>query len=259
MTLILTVILLGAGNVSAQLDFGSPQVSKEEINLYAEPFYKLMAAPLGAGRLLPAGVTGWTLGLETMATPVPDREQFENAERSVWPAVRALAGFQLDNAALGIRGMGWRDPRMGTVFTYGTNLSGRLPVGKLVSLALQGGWDHLSFGSTYSYYSGGTILSGGEVVPGDYTLHEDSWGGTVGLVIRPALWEFFARTGPEVTRAHLRYLYYPSQRAQEVRTSKTMKGWRTEGGAGWRGFQVAVGYYFEPYATLGWSWTWKSF
>ena len=248
--------LFAALPAQAQLDFGSPEISESQISEYAVPFYKLMAAPLGSGRAIPLTRDGWSLGLETMATPIPDREPFENAERSVWPAGRIVAGGTFRNMGFGLRGMGWRDPRMGSVATFGTYAGYRMPLGKGWEAALQGGWDHMSFRSTYSYYAPGSIFEGGEQVPGDYTLRENNWGATAGLAFRPGNWIFLIRGGPEATFAHLQYLYYPSVGRREANSSTTLRGWRTEAGTGWRGFRLEGGYYFEPYVTLGWNWNW---
>ena len=250
-------LLLAPLPATAQLDFGSPEVSEADIDRYARPFYSLMAAPLGSGRALPLPRDGWALGLETMATPIPDREPFENSQRGVWPAVRATAGGTFHNAEAGIRGMSWRDPRMGSAATWGAHVGYRVPLGNRFETALQGGWDHIHFRSTYAYEVPGSLLTSGEHVPGNYTLSENGWGATAGLAYRPGHWILMARGGPEVTFARLRYLYYPSDGPREARGKTTLNGWRTEAGAGWRGFRLEVGHYLEPYVAAGWSWEWQ--
>ncbi len=248
--------LLAALPAQAQLDFGSPEISESQITEYAIPFYKVIAAPLGSGRPLPLKRDGWSLGLETMITPIPNREPFENAERSVWPGLRILAGGTFRNAVVGVRGLSWRDPRLGNMATFGTYAGYRVPVGKDWEAALQGGWDHMRFRSTYSYTVPGSILTAGEHVPGNYTLWENSGGATAGIAFRPGNWILMARSGPEITFARLQYLYYPSDGPREAHSTTTLQGWRSEGGIGWRGFRLEGGYYFDPYINLGWSWDW---
>lgn len=251
--------LLLAGTAGAQLDFGSPRVSGENIDAYATPFYKLMATPLGSNRLLPdATGPAYEIGLETAVTPLPDGEPFQNAERSLWPVFRITGGARLGRFALGARGMGWQDPSMGLTYMGGGNVSGTLPLAKSRWAAmLQGGWDHLHFSSAYDFHYPGSIFSEGETVPGDYTLREDAWGATAGIVYRPSRLKLHMRSGPETTLARLRYLYYPSGEArQEAHSSKRLNGWRTEAGAEWRGFRLEAGYYFSPYLNAGWTWGW---
>jgi hypothetical protein len=246
---------LCASPAFGQLDFGSPEVSAEDMEEYAAPFYQLMAAPLGSHRMLP-GARGWEVAVETSVIPIPDNDVFEGAQRSVWPVFRVAAGKHLGPASLGIRGMGWRDPRMGTVALGGANLGWLLPFGaSRWSGALQGGWDHLYFTSSYDFEYTGSILAPGATVPGDYTLHEDAVGATAGALYRVGAWSLYSRSGPEWTLARLRYLYYPpNEPRRETRSRTGLLGWRTEIGGGWRGLRLEAGFLYTPYFNAGWAW-----
>ena len=117
------VLALSVGAAQAQLNLGSQDVPRENIDGYLNPLYRVVAAGLGAGRLSAESGSGWNAGLEACLVPLPDGEPFRKVSLSALPLFRALAGARFRGAGAQIRGMGWRDPRMGALAAYGAGLA----------------------------------------------------------------------------------------------------------------------------------------
>ncbi len=249
-----------ASSARAQFDIGSSSVPQSQIDAYAAPFFKLMSAGLGSNRDLPPDTgSEWRVGAAAILLPIPSGQPFQNADISALPLFRLSGGWQYRGTGAEIRGMAWRDPRAGDIFTYGGNLAYTRPLSESPwQVGAEAGWDYLSFGSsfTYPYQGSSLVLQERGDVSGDYTLVENDGGIGAFAVFQRAAWKFYLQTGPELVLARFKYLYTDSQsgQEQETKSSQDLFGWRAEIGTGWRGFHVEAGYDFYPYFSLGWSW-----
>jgi len=244
----------------AQFNIGSTDVPQSQIDAYAAPFFKLISAGMGSERV-PSSETGsgWEAGAATILLPIPSGAPFQNADLSILPLFRLSGGMRYEGGEAGIRGMAWYDPRAGEIITYGADLAYSRPLSATAwSAGVQGGWDYLSFGSSYSYpYEGSSLVFEEQGnVSGNYTLVENDLGTGAFVEFQKAHWKFYLQSGPELTLANFRYLYTDSQSGEneETHSSQDLFGWRTEIGAGWHGFHVEAGYDSYLYFSLGWSW-----
>jgi hypothetical protein len=252
---------------AAQLDLGSHGVPQDEIDAYMAPFYRLVAAGLGAGRHLPAGTgPGWHIGLQGAVVPIPGGEPFDDADVSALPLLRVEGGGRLGGIGAAARGMVYTDPRIGELSTWGVGLSlGRsLPApllpGGAATLALVLGWDRLDFASEYVYeYEGPVGLFEGEV-EGDYTLSEDLLAAGLQAGARRGGWTFTAEALLERVGGRFRYLYVDPRMAprdgepSQVSSRLSHAGFRAALGLGWRGLRLYAGWRSHPYLGVGWAW-----
>jgi hypothetical protein len=245
----------------AQLDLGSPQIPREEIDAYMEPFYRLIASAVGSDHFLPpARGLGWHAGLDAVAVPVPEGSPFENVALAVLPLFRAEGGVGAFGAGASGRALAWRDPRVGDLATFGAAFGYAREIDGAafpITVSLQGAWDFLSFASSYVYrYRGSPLGLADRDVPGDYTLKEHVFSLEPALALRRGPWGAFLRLGREWANGDFRYLYYDPRddSRQNIVSNLDVPAWRFAAGASWRGFRVEGGYRSFPYFAAGWAW-----
>src|SRR5438445_5944434 len=186
-------IILSAASVRAQLDLGSQDVPQGEIDAYMDPFYRVIAAGIGAGRFDPRDASpGFDAGLQAGLVPLPDRKPFQSARLSALPVFRLRGGARYLGVDAMARGFLWKDPRLGKLAAFGGGLAyGRdLPAAPIpMAAALMAGWDRLDFSSTYTYkYRGSALGLFDQDIPGDYTLQEQVFGGGLMPSTRTETW-----------------------------------------------------------------------
>src|SRR5688572_10829015 len=258
--------LFFAAPCAAQLDLGSHDIPKDSIDAYMAPFYRLVAAGLGADRYLPGGnAFGWHAGTQGGAVPIPEGRPFDDVAISLLPLFRMEGGLRAYGLGVMGRGLAWSDPRMGELTTYGGGLSlGRefggvpLPGGRAGTAfaALVLGWDRLEFSSEYTYVYEGTVLGlFGQEIPGNYTLAEN----LTGLGLQGALgsgdWRLRAESMVEWASGSFRYLYTDPRTGEPGRLSSHVSeaGFRAALGLSWRGFRVQAAWRDFPVFSAGWS------
>lgn len=266
---LLAFLALGAVPARAQLDLGSHDVPQDRIDAHLEPFYRLVAAGLGADRNLPIsdrGGIGWHAGIQGGGVPVPSGKPFEEAAISMLPLFRAEGGLHWGPVGLMGRGLTWSDPRMGDLATFGGALSAghafrgmALPGDRAgaAEAALVVAWDRLEFSSEYTYrYRGSVLALFDQDIPGDYTLSENLTSGGLLAAFGMGRWRLHAEAMVEWTDARFRYLYVDPRTGKPARVSSEYRapGFRSAGGLSWRGFRAQAGWRSFPYFAIGWSW-----
>lgn len=266
---LLALVALGAAPARAQLDLGSHDVPQDSIDAYLEPFYRLVAAGLGADRNLPVAAgsrIGWHAGLQGGAVPIPSGKPFQEVAISLLPLFRAEGGLHLGPVGVMGRGLAWSDPRMGGLTTYGGALSAghafrglHLPGGRIgaAEAAVLLGWDRLEFSSEYTYrYRGSVLALFDQDIPGDYELSENLTAGGLMGAFGMGRWRLHAETLLEWADARFRYLYLDPRTGKQARVSSEYAalGFRAAGGLSWRGFRAQAGWRSYPYFAFGWSW-----
>jgi hypothetical protein len=259
--LLCSLLAFASSLVHAQLDLGSQDVPQGEIDAYMDPFYRVIATGIGAGRFTPRdSARGWDLGIQAGMVPLPDRKPFESVNLSALPVFRARAGARLAGANAMARGLVWKDPRIGDLAAFGGGLAyGRdIPASPLpLAAALMAGWDRLVFSSTYTYRYRGSLLGVlDQDIPGDYTLAENVLGGGLMLSARLGRWTPYAQGWFEWTSGRFSYLYLDPRddKTHEVKSDLAFPGARGSLGLFWRGFHVEAS--LRSYVSLeaGWSW-----
>jgi hypothetical protein len=245
----------------AQLDLGSPEVPREKIAAYMEPFYRLAAAAAGSDHFLPfAPRFGWHAGLDAALVPLPGGAPFDGADIRALPLFRAGAGMAAFGAGASARGFAWRDPRVGDLATFGAALGyGReVPSFPLpLTAALRGGWDHFAFSSDYVYrYRGSPLGLADQDVPGDYAFTEEIFSLGLCLSLRRGSWGASLQGDWEWVAGEFEYLYYDprSGNRQDIVSKSDVPGLRAAAGLEWRGFRAQLGFRSYPYLSAGWAW-----
>jgi hypothetical protein len=257
---VLFLILVAPTLSLAQLDLGTGDVPQSEIDHYLGPFYRVIASGLAQGRSGPGRPgAGVEAGFQGGLVPLPDRDPFRSTTLSALPVIRLRAGGRWGGGAGAVRGMYWKDPRMGTVSTWGANLGygHAVPAGP-VPLRLDAGlgWDRMGFSSTYTYkYRGSALGLFDQDVPGDYTLEEQVFGGTLMASARWGNWAPYLEGGFDRASGRFAYLYVDPRdgKTRKVRSDLGFPAWRGALGVAWRGFRVEAA--FGSYLALetGWS------
>lgn len=259
--LLLLLGLLFAAPARAQLDLGSPQIPREEIDAYMEPFYRLAATAAGSDHFLPASDRfGWHAGVDAVVVPIPKGAPFDSVDLAALPLFRLGAGLSARGASASGRGLWWRDPRVGDLAVFGAAFGfGRDIPGLAFPLraALEGSWDRISFSSSYVYhYRGSPLGLADRDVPGDYTLGETLFRAALALSWRRGPWGAGVTAGWEWAAGEFEYLYYDpgSDRRENIVSNLDVPGPRVTLGASWKGLRAELGIRSYPYLSLGWAW-----
>jgi hypothetical protein len=254
-------VALAVDVAHAQLDLGSGDIPQNRIDAYMEPFYKVIASGIGAGRFFPGSPGfGYEVGAQADFVPLPDEKPFASVKLSTMPFFRARAGFGYGGASVMARGLEWNDPRIGDLSTFGAGISyGRAWGNLAVPLAatLMAGWDVLEFSSTYTYKYRGSVLGlFDQDIPGDYTLLEHIFAGGAMLSVRHGAWRGFLQSWFERASGHFSYLYLDPRdsKTHEVSSDLGLPGFRAAAGACWHGIRLEAGWRSYPYfeASLLW-------
>jgi hypothetical protein len=257
----LFLIAFAAAEVRAQLDLGSQDVPQSEIDGYMDPFYRVIAAGLGAGRFAPRDASpGWDLGFQAGMVPLPDRRPFQSADLAAIPLFRLRSGARLAGVDAMARGLVWKDPRVGRLSSFGGGLSyhrdvaaGPVPV----AVAAMAGWDRLLFTSTYTYkYRGSALGLFDQDIPGDYSLDENVFGGGLMASARFGPWTPYLQGWFEWTNGRFSYLYLDPRddKTHEVKSDLGFPGIRGSAGVLWRGIHLEVSLRSHFALEAGWSW-----
>lgn len=244
----------------AQLDLGTGDVPQSQIDQYLDPFYHVIASGLAQGRSGPGlPGAGAEAGFQAGLVPLPDRDPFRQTTLSALPVIRLRAGGRWAGVTGVVRGMFWKDPRMGTVSTYGANLGygHGIPAGGIpLRLDAGLGWDRMDFSSEYTYqYRGSALGLFDQDVRGDYALEEQVLGGTLMASARWGHWAPYLEGGFDWASGRFAYLYVDPRddKTRKVRSDLGFPAWRGALGLAWRGFRIeaAFGSYFA--LETGWS------
>ena len=263
--LLIPLLLFAAAPARAQLDLGSQDVSREDINAYMDPFYRLIAAGVGSGRFTPRnGEVGWDLGFQAGLVPLPDRKPFSSSDISALPLFRLRGGARLGGAQIMARGLAWEDPRLGRLSSMGGGASfgrnflrGRFPL----QATAMAGWDRFDFSSEYTYrYRGSALGLFDQDIPADYSLEEHVLGG--GLMLSAALGSgrracaTYIQGWFEWTSGRFAYLYLDPRddKNHKVASDLSFPGLRLSVGALWHGAHIEAGLRSHPFFEAGWSW-----
>jgi hypothetical protein len=242
------------------LDLGSQDVPQGEIDAYMDPFYRVIAAGVGAGRFTPRDhEPGWDLGFQAGLVPLPDRKPFQSSSLWALPLARLRAGARFFGAEASGRGLLYQDPRLGDLASFGFGTAygldfaaGRKPL-RVTAMA---GWDRLDFSSTYAYkYRGSALGLFDQDIPGDYSLTEQVSAGGVMLSTRFGALIPYAQGWFEWTSGRFAYLYLDPRddKNHAVKSHLGFPGFRGSLGLLWHGLHMEAGFRSVFFMEAGWS------